>query len=318
MEVQARVGYYLSELGRKDSLVKGGDGKREQVLAGFITNPEDLELFEVEENGQVLLYVTKAFVDETDQRYSARTKRPSDLWGRREIEWHIVPSWEDLLSVARSQEERRVQLGVTAKDIAEEEERAAADPAVEVFLADPTLRAERIEEDWVRIGGHDYWGESLVAVEAKQRAARDLEELRTANRITLTAFIQEHGTENQRQRLAAQLLPWDEAYAALADHLYAALGECPLYQRFDIKDVCVCWHMGKEACDIKFRSVDATTLTAQEWEQLAKIRSAVPDATFQLREHTARCASDDKPQLRRGVIVKLAFERLTFKREFAL
>jgi hypothetical protein len=59
-------------------------------------------------------------------------------------------------------------------------------------------------------------------------------------------------------------------------------------------------------------------LAADEWPQYSAIRAAVPDATFQLREHRAKCSSATEPTIRRGVIVKRTLDRLTFKREFAL
>ena len=48
------------------------------------------------------------------------------------------------------------------------------------------------------------------------------------------------------------------------------------------------------------------------------VLTAAPDATLQLREHRAKCASAVEPMIRRGVIVKFTVDRLTFKREFAL
>ena len=58
-------------------------------------------------------------------------------------------------------------------------------------------------------------------------------------------------------------------------------------------------------------------LTAEEWDQFAKIKNRVCDAQFQLREHWAECESDF-PKMRRGVIVKFVVGHLAFKREFAL
>lgn len=73
-----------------------------------------------------------------------------------------------------------------------------------------------------------------------------------------------------------------------------------------------------EICEVKFKSFDATELTADEWERYSAIRVAIPDAQFQLREHQAHCESLETPVIKRGVIVKRTVERLAFKREFAL
>jgi hypothetical protein len=83
--------------------------------------------------------------------------------------------------------------------------------------------------------------------------------------------------------------------------------------------VCECVMFGAEQpCKVKFQSVDATELTAGEWEQFSRLQAAVPGATFQLREHRAQCETAVEPKIRRGAIVKFAMGQLTFKREFAL
>ncbi len=70
-------------------------------------------------------------------------------------------------------------------------------------------------------------------------------------------------------------------------------------------------------CKVKFKSVDATELSAREWEQFSKLKAFAPTAQFVLREHHAQCERGE-PLMKRGVIVKFQVENLTFKREFAL
>ncbi len=50
---EARITYQLSESGRKDSLRKGGDGKRRQFETGVVANPKDIDLFVVDDEGNV-------------------------------------------------------------------------------------------------------------------------------------------------------------------------------------------------------------------------------------------------------------------------
>ena len=45
---------------------------------------------------------------------------------------------------------------------------------------------------------------------------------------------------------------------------------------------------------MKFQSVDASELTADEWEKFAEIQAAVPGATLQLREHRAQTKLCDR------------------------
>src|SRR5688572_28523377 len=77
--------------------------------------------------------------------------------------------------------------------------------------------------------------------------------------------------------------------------LYAPLATFPQYTRFENGKVCQCFDYGSDEygrpCKVKFQSVDALELTAEEWDHYSKIREAVPHATFQLREHRAQCLS---------------------------
>jgi hypothetical protein len=185
------------------------------------------------------------------------------------------------------------------------------------FLDDATARPDQINRESVKIKGESFYGDDHpVVLEAKRRAAYDMEELKKANRAMLREWIIRNGSDNQRQRLAADLLPWKEAYESVEAHFFKPLEGFALYQRFDPDEVpCVC----EFKCNPKFQSVDAIELTADEWEQFAKVQAVVPGAAFQFREHRASCQSSPEPQIvRRGVIVKFLLGPLTFKREFGL
>jgi hypothetical protein len=314
----ATITYRLSRTGQKDSLRKNGDGCREQVATGEV--PLDLlDAFVIDADGNVSFDATRAPKQAKDEKYKMVVTVAR--FGRKgyDVEWDVYPTWDDLLSYVRWADsvEKELDEATYADYLADERARVEAGHA---FMTDPAARPDRVEEDSVRIGGWSFWESDIVA-EAKRRWAADQadqEEKRQANRRTLAAWIADHGSENQRQRLAAGLLPWREAHAAMEGFLFAPLQEFPLYERFDPADVCICERAGQEACKPKFESVDATELTAEEWDRLSAIQAVVPDGQFQLREHRARCKSRVEPLMRRGVIVKRTVGSLTFKREFAL
>lgn len=322
MNEQARISYYLSEQGRKDSLRQGGDGKRQQFTLGIVS-PNDLEVFVVDEDGGISFDATvapKTFEVDNKHRWALVNKAVSKVSvSVIEVLWDVVPTWDDLLQFARWTHDIRKQQD-DEQYLEWEAEEAAKERAAYAFLADPNARAEKVSEDYVTIAGHDFWStEERVVVEARARFLRDAEELKKANRATLAEWTAEHGTDNQRQRLAAGLLPWKEVYEAAEEHLYAPLSTFPLYRRFQVEQVCHCLEAGAEkACKVKFQSVDAVELTADEWDRYSKIRAGVPNANFQLREHRAECQIGFGPEMRRGVIVKMSLGKLTFKREFAL
>ena len=319
MNERAEIRYHLSERGRRDLLRKGGDGTRQQLAIGLVTDPDDLELFNVDEHGAISFDATNAAA-EVEPDMKCRSERvghgPGAPWDY-EVLWDVVPSWDDLLQFARwarkvnDQENDQRFLAWEAQEAADKEVALA-------FLADPTARAETITDKLVTIAGRNFYGSTNEAVvtEARARAARDDEDLKKANLATLAKWTAHHGTSNQRQRLAAGLLPWKEIYEAAEAQLYASLSPFPLYKRFELQEVCKCTPDGR--ANVKFQSVDTVELTAEEWEQYSKIRAAVPRATFQLREHRAACQAACDPQIRRGVIVKVSLGSLSFKREFAL
>lgn len=318
MNTMASISYFLSERGRRESLRKGGDGKRQQT-ASDLPDPADLEFFAVDQDGHVSFDATTAaeqFEEDDKRRCSLVTTRSGS---RIEVEWHLIPTWDDLLRFARWTHKLREQQDA---DMFLDWELTQAEQAriAHEFLADPSARADKLSEDYVTIGGFDFWSSTdAVVVEARARALRDQEELKKANRATLAEWTARHGTENQRERLIAGLLPWKEVSDAAEEHLYAPLASFQLYKRFEIDEVCECLMGGAEQpCKVKFQSVDAVELTAQEWEQFSKIRKVASQATFQLREHRAQCQIGFGPKIRRGVIVKMPLGQLIFKREFAL
>ena len=310
MEIRGEIHYYLSEQGRRDSLLKGGDGHFKQTMAGSI-NETDIEMFSVDASGLVFFDATTIpttcwwWVCEpptTKGRVVAHDN------GEAQLHWDIVPSWEDLLSIAREVKDQN------------DEMQAKREQITEAFTNDPKARAIKIEQHHVIVDGEKFDVKHPLYVVAHNRWNQDQAELKQRNRATLADWIKQHGSTNQQQRLAAHLLPWNEAYQTATEYLYSPLQPFPLYERFSREEVCECQRDEyiSKTCDIKFQSVDATELTADEWDQLSQIQAVVPDATFQLREHRAACFNVVGQKVRRGVIVKFTLGELGFKREFAL
>jgi hypothetical protein len=317
MPLQARIKYLLSEQGRRDSLKKGGNAQRIQEVTGTVANA-DLECFSVDLEGNVSFDLAGEFdfMEQPSRDFPSnkgRWVRKGEGYIVEEVQWDVVPSWEDLVAIARQFKRDHDQSAAYQAEQLKETEAIG-----NAFLKDPNARATTVAKDHVVIDGRRFEGFTPVVNTARKRWQRDQDELKKANRATLAEWVGQHGTENQRQRLAAGLLPWQEAYEAAENYLFAPAAAFQLYQRFEIEDICLCVRMGDDFCDPKFQSVDATELTADEWEQFARIKSALPGAQFQLREHRAQCKSAENPEMRRGVIVKFTMGQLTFKREFAL
>jgi hypothetical protein len=313
MDVQVRaratISYLLSEQGRRDSLRRGGNGKRSQTVAGLVP-PQDLDVFPVSDDGQVFLDASRA-----REEYSSPKCSSSSLGQKRTgwctVEWNVVPEWSDLLAFARWADAAEKKYWHHFWCV--EEEISIA------FLADPAARADLIEQDRVIIKGVSFPWDDPVSVEAHQRVARDRAKLEQ----DIRSWITDNGTDNQRQRMIAGLLPLKEAQTTIEESLFAPLRDFQLYQRFDPLTVCVCQFDAlafdaPATCKVQFQSVDACGLNADEWESYSAIMKAVHSAQFQLREHRAKCASRTEVLIKRGVIVKLSVGSVVFKREYAL
>jgi hypothetical protein len=314
MEIRGQIDYYLSEQGRRDSLLKGGNGHFEQTMFGSI-NEKDIELFSVDASGLVSFDATTTalFWWKASVPASKGHVVTQENGGVPQIHWDIVPSWEDLLAIARQVKAQNDEM-----EAEDEAVRTKHEQIGEAFINNPEARATKVEQHHVIVDGKRFGEMHPVWFEARKRWKRDQEELKQRNRATLAEWIQQFGDENQQQRLAAQLLPWQEAYDSAEEWFYAHLLPFQQYQRFTSDEVCECARNGGTFCEIKFQSIDATELTADEWERFSEIQAAAPDATFQFREHRARCATAAAPIVRRGVIVKFTMGELGFKREFAL
>jgi hypothetical protein len=316
--IPASITYLLSETGRRDSRRKGGNGRRVQEMSGFITE-NDLDAFRVNDEGQVSVDARTLECDPWDTP-SIIPAEKGRLVGTAsfavdEIQWDVAPSWEDLLAVARAVKEYAEAMAAEAAEGKKQRDRITQE-----FIDNPSARATSIERDHVMISGYRFENVEPAAAHARKRWNADQEEIKRSNRATLREWISRIGTENQCQRLLADLLPWKEAYETVEEHLFDPLKDFPLYRRFEPGEVkCVCEAAGEfTACEPKFQSLDATELTADEWDQFCQIKAAVPGAMFQLREHRAQCRKASAPEIRRGVIVKFPEGQLNFRREFAL
>jgi hypothetical protein len=308
------IKYLLSEQGRRESLKSGGNGCRQQEVVGTLPNNAELDAFTVDNDGQAHFDLTK--IDGLDPDFNSDILPPPEKgqWADDTIVWDIVPSFDDLLRVIRN-----IKAENDGMQAAYDEHREELQRAAEAFYANPKARAQNISKGYVQIGDKSFYGEEWNALvnEARKRVDADSEALKQRNRATLAQWIGQNGTENQRQRVAAGLLPWQEAYNSAEDYLYRPLNGFALYEKWKDEEVkCVCF--SDFSCDRKYQSVDATELTSDEWDSLTAIKAKVPGAEFQLREHRAQCQSATETLIRRGVIVKFKLGELGFKREFLL
>src|SRR5262245_12513388 len=92
--VPARITYFFSEQGRRESLRRGGDGRARQEVTVSIP-AEDLEFFTVSLDGTVTLDLTESYHVWGDNEYKAPANKAHwTVVGDEDgevLEWDVVP-----------------------------------------------------------------------------------------------------------------------------------------------------------------------------------------------------------------------------------
>ena len=336
--VQGTIRYLLSDKGRHECLLHGGDGKREQVQTGPV-DEASIGWFTLEEDGSLsydltsLLLFDMSDVSSIPKGLVARTG-PSDC----EIYWEVVPTWKNLLVPIQQLEREKVRRNKERKD------------AARVFLDAPDLRADEYRDEEVSVSEHWFGHSTKVFAEAQRRRKSDRKALEQRSQHTMARWIEQHGDTNQKERLAAGLLPWEEASEAIDLYYFRQLyslirgvGEghdlkLQFYGRFVIEDICKCSPSLEDAievevngykpvrrlCKPQFLTAEATALSEGEWNNLSYIKKVLaetwPGETYNvgLREHRAKCRSAKVPLVRRTALVTVSLDELSFQREFLL
>jgi hypothetical protein len=176
--------------------------------------------------------------------------------------------------------------------------------ALRRFHADLRARRERAEQTIVEF--HSAYAE-------KQRLARE--------------WMGDKGTPDQRARLAAGVLPLEEAVEAMTDEAFRALDHLPRYQSDGVARLQA--HLRTfppyatatvSELSLRVATRYLTNATAAQWAVRQEVQSAVPDARVYLRERVLSWRDDpEAPWLR--VVTVLGFLKrgpLTVRREFCI
>jgi hypothetical protein len=100
MSAQARISYYLSEQGRLASLRQGGHCRRLQETIGVV-DESDLAAFSINDEGLVSFDATVAFYPREVTVPAGTGRMVKTSTGGEEMEWDVMPTWEDLVAIAR-------------------------------------------------------------------------------------------------------------------------------------------------------------------------------------------------------------------------
>jgi hypothetical protein len=301
--------YHLSEAGRKASLVAGGDGHTVQRITVEVP-ANRLHLVSVTGHGIARLKLRPRYELDAEQQMICIDMAPI---------YDQPPTIDELLRQAarNHQLERAYHAKRTiARDERSETDRVRRTEIALAFLADPSQRAllhpsptpERcylatpyghLRFDRIVDTGpaRDVAKEALRRFRAdvktnRERCARQRAEhvrLRDDRWTTMMAWIDEHGTPDQKSRLNARLLAPSEIKDAMADHAFRTLSHLSRYThdgperlRAHVEQ----W-LGRKGQHVSERDYvvfghQVRTITERQWALLHDVRAAVPHAHVEL------------------------------------
>ena len=138
-------------------------------------------------------------------------------------------------------------------------------------------------------------------------------------------WIAQHGSDEQKVRQLAGVLPMAEAVEALTDHVFAPLADRPRYLRDGAERLTARLAQSSEytgasvnQSDVAVRSVNAQMASADQWAVVQQCQALMPDATVVLRVHRIGFKTDKGvPELVMfGVLVTLKHGPFMLRREY--
>lgn len=156
-----------------------------------------------------------------------------------------------------------------------------------------------------------------ATAEAKAKAEAEAADRKAAQ---IAAWVEAHGTENQKARHKDGLLPDNEIIDAIRSEAYTGLKGFPRYDKMKASDVCEGYDDydgDTHYHDVDFDVETADTLTADQYDRLQEIKKAAPkDATVEARIHTGKCDECETEEARIGFMVRVKVGELDFSREY--
>jgi len=309
--LSATATYILSEDGRKASLLAGGDGRALQQIALQVP-ANRLHLVSVDRQGVARLKLRPRFeIGETG--IIRHDTAPM---------YDAPPSIDDLYRAAAKNHELEAayhaeRAAVRAKRT--DDDRTRRQSLAEQFMADKGMRAASHPPPTPKAcyvaterGGvmfdvatdqglaKDVPAEAHRRFRADQRAYREKVRqdqvsqaaLHEEKKQFIAAWIDQHGTEDEKHRQAAGVLPMAEAIARISDEVFASVDTRPLYVRDGahrlqrlIRETTGTLDAIVLPSDVVVRSAHAIVASAEEWAAIREIQERLPDAHVVLRHH---------------------------------
>ena len=339
--------YLLSEDGRKASLLSGGDGHAVQQIALQVP-ANRLHLVSVDKQGVARLKLRPRFERDGERGLVRIDAAPL---------YDAPPTIYELYRAAAKNHE--LESAYYAERVAQrskrsDDDRARREGVAEAFLADKGQRAVThpppspkrcyVITDRGRLLFDVATDQGLakeVPPEAHRRFRADLRAKEECNRQDRTAQLALHeekkrfiadwvtanGTDEQKVRQAAAVLPMAEAIEGITDQAFAVNGRLPLYtrdgadrlQRF-LRESTGTVDIVLAPSDVTVRSLNAVKATAAQWTVIQDLQRLMPDANVVLREHvlSSKCHQESASLTVFGALVTERHGPFVLRREYVV
>ena len=340
--------YLLSEDGRKASLLAGGDGHAVQQIALQVP-ANRLHLVSVDKQGVARLKLRPRFERDGERGLVRIDAAPL---------YDAPPTIDELYRAAAKNHE--LESAYYAERVAQrsrrsDDDRARRETVAEAFLADKGQRAVAhpppspkrcyVITDRGRLLFDVATDQGLakdVPPEAHRRFRADLrakEERNRQNRAEQLALHEEkkrfiadwvaaNGTDEQKTRQAAGVLPMAEAIEGITDQAFAVNGRLPLYTRDGADRLQTVpsrvngdgRHRRRLRRMLRSAAVHAVKATAAQWAVVRSLQRLVPDANVVLREHvlSSKRHQDSASLTVFGVLVTKRHGPFVLRREYVV
>ena len=334
--MQATITYLLTEQAQRAAMAATGQPvARKQTMTIDIT-PEDLGLFPISETGEIRVdladtwrgWKTSALIEGGWTKDAGTGKPQANI-----IDPPILEDVRKGLALISEREKQEAE--ITATNTAHNQ--AVTEAAYQRLLADP---AERLGGYGAQIRSYvgdvrspaAWWPEAHEGFRAEIERRRQLDKAeraatdaaKEAAKVTaINAWVAEHGTESQRARHAAGMLPRQEAIDGMVEAAFSAGSELVQFHASDLEPSCSDEQCAEYECEVE-RSVDDYTdgLDAEKFARYEALRALFPDGTLALRKHAAwhNCRHDEDCHSQYAVTCTVSVKcgPFTFGREYAL
>ena len=340
------VRFTLSEAGRKLSLLSGGNGRAVQEISLEVP-ANRLHLVRVSGSGVAQLKLRPKFELDGVQRVVRIDAAPiydipptidqllKDATRNHELERTFLAE-RSLSRTARREHDREWRSEFAQEFLRDSERRAMVHPSPSSRRCFVQTDRGRVRFDITTDSGpaHD------VPLEAYKRFTADLRKrrertgqertaqlaLHEQKRQAVAQWVAVNGTEDQRARQIAGLLPMQEVIDAIADETFTALRDRSLYTHDGAEKLQRHLRQFPRYSSVVVSSDDlvavgraSVTATREQWAFMEGIRALVPDAMVHLRRYDLSWARDSRaPKLMLfSVIVVKRIGVLSVRRELA-